>query len=95
MYAPQRGILMMRRPARTVSIIRIERRNQNRITEEQMIAAAPESEQKLIKAYFEYIKAKHKYQAMLEAYTKGEPVYTPSIEVIFPDDRKESDGQCE
>ena len=65
------------------------------MTEEQMIAAAgSRSEQKLIKAYFEYIKAKHKYQAMLEAYTKGEPVYTPSIEVVFPDDRKESDDQC-
>ena len=65
------------------------------MTEEQMIAAAGgRSEQKLIKAYFEYIKAKHKYQAMLEAYTKGKPVYTPSIEIVFPDDRKEPDGQC-
>lgn len=63
------------------------------MTEEQMIAAAGgRSEQKLIKAYFEYIKAKHKYQTMLEAYTKGEPVYTPSIEIVFPDDKKEYDS---
>lgn len=58
------------------------------MTEEQMIAAAGDrSEQKLIKAYFEYIKAKYKYRAMLEAYTKGEPVYIPSVEIVFPDDR--------
>lgn len=60
------------------------------MTEEQMIAAAGDkSEQELIKAYFEYIKAKYKYRAMLEAYTKGEPVYIPSVEIVFPDDRAE------
>lgn len=61
------------------------------MTEEQMIAAAGDrSEQELIKAYFEYIKAKYKYRAMLEAYTKGEPVYIPSVEIVFPDDRAET-----
>lgn len=64
------------------------------MTEKQMIAAAAgKSEQELIKAYFEYIKAKYKYRAMLEAYTKGEPVHIPSVEIVFPDDRKEYDNK--
>lgn len=64
------------------------------MTEEQMITAAGgRSEQELIKAYFAYIKAKYKYRAMLEAYTKGEPVYIPSVEIVFPDDRKEPDNK--
>ena len=58
------------------------------MTEKQMIAAAGgKSEQELIKAYFEYIKAKYKYRAMLEAYTKGEEVCTPLITFTFPDNK--------